>query len=332
MNLSAGQINQTESWIYREIKKWSNKINKKKYDIFIDQIAVDDPRVYKYIINDHNVEIYGKQHMSDLAEKRSLLYLDYLKHILSLYNFKGAINIAICIGDTPPAKRYEFPIFAFDKLDDEEKILIPDCDYITSDYYRSPLFVDSTLYKFKRNKAFFAGATTGGHCTMNNLINKRVPRVRSAEYFVDSELVDFKITTICQTNCKEEEDYIKNLGVFSQRQSWDSQTKNKFLISMDGNGATWSRMIKILYSNSVLLKYVSPRIQFYYNSLIPSVHYITIQDDKDVIQVVQDEVFEPGKYQHVADASADFARKHLCKNSIDYFVVNLLREFSKLVF
>ena len=145
-----------------------------------------------------------------------------------------------------------------------------------------------------------------------------------------SELVSFKITNICQTEDRHIIDHISKLGILSDRISWESQLDNKFLISVDGNGATWSRVVKALISNSVLLKYDSPRTQFYYDSLVPWLHYIPITTDQDVEKIVQSEIDDPGKYEYIAEASSKFATSYLNKEVIDCYLIELLRGFSKL--
>lgn len=53
----------------------------------------------------------------------------------------------------------------------------------------------------------------------------------------------------------------------------------KYLIDVDGISCSFSRMAWILYSNSVLMKHTSDKIQWYYDQLKPYVNFIPIADD-----------------------------------------------------
>jgi uncharacterized protein YpbB len=100
---------------------------------------------------------------------------------------------------------------------------------------------------------------------------------------------------------------------------------------MDGNGATWTRIVKSLHSNSVLLKYESPRVQFYYNSLVPWLHYIPVSTDEDVLNIVKKEIEEPEKYEYIAKAGSEFAKAYLRKEVVDSYMIHLLQSFARLM-
>jgi protein glucosyltransferase len=100
---------------------------------------------------------------------------------------------------------------------------------------------------------------------------------------------------------------------------------------MDGNGAAWGRMVKSLHSNSVLMKYESQRVQFYYDSLVPWLHYIPIARDADVDDIVKKELEEPGRYEYIAKAGSEFARGYLRKDVVDSYMIHLLKSFACLM-
>lgn len=58
----------------------------------------------------------------------------------------------------------------------------------------------------------------------------------------------------------------------------------KYLIDVDGISCSFSRMAWILYSNSVLMKHTSDKIQWYYDQLKPYVNFIPIAEDFSNLQ------------------------------------------------
>lgn len=321
-----------QDWAKTNFDYWKDrKIDTKNYRNFISEISKNNPQIVIFDINGTSISVSPSLHINDQLDLRVSLYSSYLLKILNICNFTGSFKMPICIGDIPPDDRFEYPIFSFDKSKGTEKILIPDIDYILTDSYNTIPKDDPNQYKNKLNRAVFAGSTTGGKTiSINKIKEKRVPRLRAAEFFKNSNLVDFKITHICQVDGALTNQYIQNLGVLSDRISWEEQLKNKFLISMDGNGATWSRIVKILYSNSVLLKYLSSRVQFFYGSLIKDLHYIQITEDSEIIKIVQEELSNPGRFESVALAGTEFAKKNLTNEKVDAYLIDVLHQFSKL--
>ena len=53
----------------------------------------------------------------------------------------------------------------------------------------------------------------------------------------------------------------------------EEHAKWKYLLNSDGQAASW-RLAKLLATNSVVLKYESDEVEYYYRSLRPGRHYI----------------------------------------------------------
>lgn len=53
--------------------------------------------------------------------------------------------------------------------------------------------------------------------------------------------------------------------------------KYKYLLTADGFGAAWKRIPFILFSNSILFKPYSEKIQWFYDKLIPNTHFVHIK-------------------------------------------------------
>jgi hypothetical protein len=64
------------------------------------------------------------------------------------------------------------------------------------------------------------------------------------------------------------------------------QLQYKYLISVDGNTAAWDRVPWILNSNSILLLKASNHKCWYYDFLIPYVHYIPFNNDEEIETII----------------------------------------------
>ena len=246
-------------------------------------------------------------------------FLDKQNILFALILEDGEINDPRC------------PVFSFQKDEGSKSILMPDVDFICSDFYTADKYLDLRPYESKANSAIFIGATTGAAITKAKILDKSVPRLKSAEYFKRTKNVHFELPTIVQCDSPETELMIRNLGYGSQTRDWSDQLKHKFLISMDGNGATCSRVVGALKSASVLLKYDSKSQLFYFPYLVPWKHYIPISSDEDVVNVVETEIERPGFFSSIARNGSDFANKHLTKEAVTRYTLGLLREYSQLM-
>jgi len=318
-----------QTWINTNLSRWRDGINIKNYNDFISVITNGNIATYLFTLGIGGCFVHSKKESNPLIDHRVKSVLSYLNKISSHFDFDN-LSIPITLDDGSTNEKYDFPIFTFDKAEYSEKITIPDTDYIGCNYYNN-VSIDANHYHEKACKAVFAGSSTGGNVTMDGVKNGLNKRIKSAQYFVGNALVDFKITNICAHDTEDTGAYVKSLGVTSERLSWEEQTKNKFIISIDGNACTFKRVIDILYSNSVLLKYHSDRTQYYYPSLVKWMHYIPISEDGDVINVVTDEMKSPMRYRYISDSSTQFARKYLNESITDYYMIVLLNQFSRLV-
>jgi hypothetical protein len=143
--------------------------------------------------------------------------------------------------------------------------------------------------------------------------------------------VDFRLPNIVQCDSEKTADLIRALGICGQHTSFREQLRNRFIISMDGNGATCSRVAITLKSNSVLLKYDSPHILYYFSQLIPWLHYIPVSRDEDVNAILDIERAHPGYFQMIAEESAAFYNRLLCRASILAYGADLISMYADIV-
>ena len=99
----------------------------------------------------------------------------------------------------------------------------------------------------KQDKACFFGSDTG-----LQVANENAQRVNICERYLNSELVDAKITNFTKTP--------KNPNYSSPFVSIADQLKYKFILNVNGNTTSWERLIWTMASNSLCI-YVRPPAQ-----------------------------------------------------------------------
>jgi hypothetical protein len=210
--------------------------------------------------------------------------------------------------------------------------LLPDIDFLHGDLYRSPRFDDRFSYTEKAPTAIFVGATTGVNVITQEAVHKlAVPRIRSAVYFKDNPNVSFTLPNIGGCDSMETEELIRSLGVSGPRLPLEEQYRHRFLISMDGHGATCQRVALALRSNSVLLKYESPHVLYYFDKMIPWFHYIPILRDRDVEAIVQIEQEAPETFSFITQEATAFYERYLSPAMVIRYTAQLLSMYADIV-
>jgi hypothetical protein len=228
-----------------------------------------------------------------------------------------------------PMTHPEVPFFASQKPKAANNILLPDIDLLASRSF-ADLPPDDLRYLDKSTTAVFAGSTTGVPHTLESVAALSNRRLRSAVFFKDRPDVDFRITAIIQCLEPEAEAAIRKLNVSREKITWEEHQKHKFIISIDGNGATFGRVYKTLRSNSVLVKYKSQHMLYYFDALIPSVHYLEVEDDEEVLRIIQAEKVRPGLFASVARAGTDLAYQLLNERAVRSYARKVLRLYFSL--
>lgn len=231
---------------------------------------------------------------------------------------------------TPPQEA--FPVFNYQRLPGANTIALPDIEFLTSDFYADPSVVDRTAYADKRQAAAFLGSTTGYPylLTREHVEKRSSPRLRAAEFFREHDEVDFRVTNLVQTDGPETDALIRTMGLVSPRMPFEDLYGYRFIVSMDGNGATCSRVVLALASQSVLLKYHSDYGLYYFPALKPWLHYVPIHRDADVLAIVRYERAHPGAFAHVAEAGRAFFADYLSRERVVDYTAALIAAYADL--
>jgi hypothetical protein len=160
-----------------------------------------------------------------------------------------------------------------------------------------------------------------------------IPRVRAALHFRGDPNVSFLLPNVVQTDSPKVAELLRtmNIGVGQPPIPWAKQLESKFILSMDGNGATCSRLAVALASNSVLVKYDSDNLLYYFQGLRPWQHFIPVSRHEQVTEVVEREREYPGLFAKISEAGRRFHSAFLVREAAKYYTARLLTLYSELL-
>jgi hypothetical protein len=221
---------------------------------------------------------------------------------------------------------FDVPVFGFQKKIGWNTLLMPDVDFLGLDFYTRPLYQDQLAYHDKMPGAVFAGGTSGGHITPEVARDCSIPRLRAAKFFANSEKVDFRLPSIVQCSSSEAEALLRAQS-FCQKPklNWQEQFRRRMILSMDGNGATCARVAVALQSHSVLLKYDSQSVLYYFGGLQPWVHYVPVTQDSEVEALVDLDARDPERFARIAENGRHFAQTYLTADAARRYAAMLLQ-------
>jgi hypothetical protein len=325
------------AWAMREMMPWLMKpVPPARAEYVFDELNTLADWAIIYDFNNGDVDIRPKPEalaatQIDSTRERAQYYLNLFKAASRLLPGDYKATLCVGVGDALDAD-YGVPVFCFQKARSDTSILLPDIDFLLSDYHLEPSTTDELGYDEKSPTAVFAGSTTGGTVTPEVAREYAMPRLRAAKFFSDSAIVDFRLPGIKQCSSAEAEAILRTNG-FCQRPdlTWQQQFQHRFIISMDGNGATCSRVAIALRSNSVLMKYQSDRVLFYFGGLQPWLHYVPVNNDRHVERIIALETLMPGPFRHIAANSRAFAETFLSEDAIHRYTADLLTLYGRAI-
>ncbi|MBV9784199.1 MAG: hypothetical protein JO264_10305 [Acidisphaera sp.] len=282
--------------------------------------------VYLFHFSDGDVSAEEKPGVDGGSEGtyRVGLYLGWFKEVVSRTGSDLRGTLAMDMHDGPH-ENPRVPVFGFQNTRGSSSILLPDMDLLAGNFFENHR--DDLAYEDKAAQAVFVGSTTGSMHTVESLRRLENQRIRSALFFRDSPLVEFRLPNIVQCVTPEAADELREMGFGVGPMSWTDQEGSRLLLSMDGNGATCSRVALSLKSNSALVKYDSPHRLFYFSEMVPWRHFIPVGTDEEVLALVRLELAHPGYFRHVADEGRQFHERFLTREAALDYTAAVLREY-----
>jgi hypothetical protein len=319
------------SWALHHCSSWLGRsLNRQKTRTELYQFNRDSTVGYVFDISEGQVRLLAKPDELDHIERnasgglRSEFYRKFLQDVVDAWlpQLNTTLCISMCDGG---AFHPHLPTFCFQKLAGHSQILLPDFDFLWKDFYEGQEFEDSSRFEDKRDSAVFVGATTGVTITQEVARALSSPRLDAARFFHLDPDVHFKLPVVVQCESDAVHEMISNHPFcVGDPVPWQDQLQYKYLISMDGNGATCSRVALSLKSNSALLKYQSPWHLYYFDFMTKNVHYIDIKQHQDVQDVISTARRWPGIFAPAARAGREFAERFLDRISVQFYMAALL--------
>ena len=258
---------------------------------------------------------------------RKALYRVLLEAALAKYDIGDHLVFAVDVNDI--GREVDgVPLFGFQKKIGSRNILLPDVDFFHWNWYAA--ITDPYSYQDKNIAACFVGSSTGGRVTESRLAALALPRLRAAAYFVGNPNVDFRIAQAVQCDTERTKSLLEQQPFFSRPMNWQEQFAYRFLLSMDGNGAACSRLAVALKSNSVLVKFNSPYVLYYFPAMTAGRDYLAVATERDVEDVIAEELRMPGRFSAIAEAGKSFFAKFLATGSVLHYTGAILRNYARI--
>ena len=158
-------------------------------------------------------------------------------------------------------------VLTFSKfIDDKNPILIPDPFMLANWNHTLDKINDQKIWEHKKNKIIFCGTTTGNRNVKYN------DRINLCLWGQNYDFCDFYITKIAQMK-KNDCEYL-NQNIFHDPIPITEQLNYKYHLIMDGNTCRFD--IWPFKTHSVLFKYKSNEMLWYYPLLQENIHYISV--------------------------------------------------------
>ena len=255
------------------------------------------------------------------------LYRIYLEDCVRLHAPQLVTTIALDVHDLPTAENHA-PIFCFQKTVASRHMLLPDVDFMQHGWYETSC--PELPYSAKKAHAVFVGSSTGGgNLSHADISEARAPRLRLAHDLTGNPRIGFSIAAAVQCESPQVEAQLRAQPYFSPPICWEAQLHSRLLISIDGNGATCSRVVNSLRSQSLLVKFSSPNRLFYFHGLEPWRHYVPVDTAGDIERVLDEEARgEIDTGYMIAEANA-FYDRFLTRAAVHRYGAKLLLAYTR---
>lgn len=290
----------------------------------LDNIAIS-AKLKHYLLTQNEAKLifirYDKKSIYFYAHDPANCIIELSLIFENLVNFANSKNHNFFPGDYLLAiddgvhHKLEYPVLGFATtldLANKNVILIPD-HQVLKGYEKLFTKIDASIkqnpWSTKLDKIFWRGGYSVDYAHSNNDFdyNHRLKFVNTARKlnFVDAAISRGNLYI---DPAVKQELIIKNL-LRSAILPQDS-LGYKYLFDLDGYSCSYVRMAWVLYSNSMLMKHASDRVQWYYDQLEPYKHYVPIAKDfSDLEKKFEWAQTHPVESKAIADNGRELAKK-----------------------
>ena len=319
-------------------KLWSNEKLRNTYMMARFQIVNQQVYAESYYLGHYYFPIL-LQYFQKLVQNYKINDLDfiiYLREEIPMSEDLGKETLGI------PA------FMMFQDLDsnyETDKLLFPDAFFMKENKNASwKKLTDKIMqanlnnpWENKIDKIFWRGTTTGDflYYTIDNfdklprltasILSKLYPDLINAGFsYYSPQILD-------ESHGPNLKEFCELLFKQATKVNEEGHLKYKYLLSLDGNAATGTRVPWIMLSNSVLVKQETQKIQWFYSALKPYVNYVPV--NKRLTNLFTQINWMKNHDQEVKQISLNaqkFAKDNLMPEHIDQHIVLLLNEYSTI--
>ncbi|MES2607717.1 MAG: glycosyl transferase family 90 [Pseudomonadota bacterium] len=223
----------------------------------------------------------------------------------------------------------------------ENAVLIPDYFILNENYYSNCNEIikeNNTSFVNRKPVIFFRGAITGAYSQIQYDMEsiKKDDRLVLFGMSKEKEFIDAKITADywLDNEGKATVDFLNwyKHNLTSRKSApvdFIAHAQNKYLISIDGFGAAWSRVPYILFTGSVLLLRADCK-QYFYKLLTPKKTHVEINRYLTNIEEVYTYLEQnPKVAESIANNGKAFAEKYLIKDAIDTYLTHVIYDLNE---
>jgi hypothetical protein len=323
---------QIEPWRRRPLLRGRQAID------FLKDLNARSASLHVFHMDGRHVDVWSKPLSSRQPEtepgearmfrKRVNHYRTLLSEVARLRQSSDRFLLAMDLRDIPMAAS-EWPIFGFQRRSGSSNLLLPDVDFFHQAWYRDD--TDLLRYEDKSITACFVGSSTGASLDAEAVRTHASPRLHLASCFLNDDRVLFKIAHAAHCDSEETRRLLRAQPYFSAPIGWHEQLTHRFLLSVDGNGATCSRVVKSLRSQGVLVKFKSDHELYYFPLLRAGEHCLEVDGPEQVRQILDAESQHPGHHAAVAAAGQAFAARYLTAPGVVHYTRLMLEQYAELV-
>jgi hypothetical protein len=322
------------AWMMRQIQKdlapLASGISKEMIDEGFYGKKIEQFSLVRFTIQDGHITIahdeknVDRRHFKELVEA-----IKKLNHYVKLPNVDFVVSLEDGFGENPGIG----PCLVFAKREDaKDLILIPDINALAGYGKLRDSIPKANLafpWEQKRDQCFWRGSTTGGYSTLANW--DKLSRTQLVLLSLSaSSLLDARFNHVVQCD-PEIPQMMKGKGMMSPSVSRKDHLQYKYLVDVDGNSCSFERYFWLLLSNSLVLKQMSPNVQWYYGGLEPYKHYVPVKSDlSDLLEKIQWAQAHDEEAKLMAEEATRFVEENLSPEDTLLYLSCLLKEYAAL--
>lgn len=322
------------AWMLRQIRSdlsaYSSGITKQMIDEGFSGKRVEDFSLVRFTIKDGHITF---------AHDEKNLYSRHFKELLACIRKLGEqvplpdVDFVVSLEDGFGGNPGIGPCFVFAKnADVSSLILIPDIKALAGYGKLRQMIPEANEmhpWEKKEAKTFWRGSTTGGYSTLANW--DQIARAKLVLLsLAHPEAIDARFNSVVQCD-PEVPQLMKAKGMVSKSVTRPDHLKFKYLVDVDGNSCSYERYFWLLLSNSVVLKQMTPNVQWYYGALEPYKHFVPVKEDlSDLLEKIEWAKTHDLEAKLIAEEASQFVRDNLGPEDTALYLYLLLKEYARL--